>query len=136
MDPLMISTAALGVSTVVLAVGYVGRGDRISKLLDKMATMQTTIEFQRAHLREYREAEEARKAHLRSISKAGAAASAAKKAADKPQTDAAAAAARAKTIAELATTPMRSRAKVVAPVKAKRTKAKNNSGAGVAARLG
>lgn len=131
MDPLMISTALFGVGTVVFGAGYLSRGGQIDELMDENDRQFDTIVTQFKELRDLRGKEEARVAHLRSISAKGKAAQAEKAAAEK----AGRAAAVSKTLNDAAATKMRSRAQVVAPVKAKRTRAKKvQSGAEVAAK--
>lgn len=124
----MISTGVGAVATVIAIAGYISRGKQIDELLDENEHYFNTLAGQQNELRDLRSKEEARVAHLRSISAKGKAAQAEKAAAEK----AGRAAAVSKTLADAAATKMRSRAQVVAPVKAKRTKAKKQVGAGVA----
>ena len=123
-DPYLIATAILTPATAVCALGWLGAAN-VAR-----ATGETLDSVQRNAQIIYREyvactsklvklerLEEQRHAHLKAISRKGNAASnEAKRAKRKGATD--------KTMAELVSTNFRSRPQVVAPVKAKRTRAK------------
>lgn len=120
----MLATAILGPATAFFGLLAHLRGREARKALDSAQSW-----FDKYHA--LRLKEDQRLAHLRKISAKGK---------EAQKTNAAAAAAdravsREKTLQAVAATPMRSRAQVVAPVKAKRTKAKK-SAAGMAAKQG
>lgn len=142
MDVIMVSTGVLGVAAAISVYGW----DRsLRQLRDTREQLdiwkraaKTSAEVNKMlsdDLSNLMAKEQARRAKLRAAAAKGKAVQMANAAAKKAGRDEAAKAAQAKTLAELGSTTMRSRAQVVAPVKAKRTKIKN-AGAGAAAKTG
>lgn len=123
-DPYLIATAILTPATAVCALGWLGAANvarATSETLDSIQRNAHILSSEylacKARLVKLEQLEEQRLAHLKAISGKGAAASnEAKRAKRKGATD--------KTMAELVKTSFRSHAQVVAPVKAKRTRAK------------
>lgn len=123
-DPYLIATAILTPATAVCALGWLGAANvarATSETLDSIQRNTQILSSEhlacKARLVKLERLEEQRLAHLKAISGKGAAASnEAKRAKRKGATD--------KTMAELVKTSFRSHAQVVAPVKAKRTRAK------------
>ena len=120
---------ALVLALIVACVGWAKAKVDLEFTKQHNTDLRSDIQALNARLAPLELKEQARLAHCR---KAGAAGRA-KQLAAAPDKAKARADATAKTIAELSTTQLRSRAQVVAPVKAKRTKAKN-SAAGVDAK--
>lgn len=120
----MVATAILGPATAFLGLLAHQRGREARKALDAAQGW-----FDKYHALQLKE--DQRVAHLRKISAKGKEAQKAKAAEDSANR----AVTREKTLQAVASTPMRSRAQVVASVKAKRTKAKK-SAAGMAAKQG
>jgi erythromycin esterase-like protein len=127
--------AATGISVaanVVLIARTVQLGGLVKKrdeYIENLRDLRSTLEFK---LASKELAERERKARLSANGKRGRAAQLAKANQPDPVRDAAV----AKTISAIAATPMRSRAKVVAPVKAKRTKAKKQAGGNMVSSTG
>lgn len=123
-DPYLISTAIFGPASAVLAVAWIGarNGARIAweaheELQRHSAILSQEYLAAKAKLTKFEDAELRRHNHLKAISAKGAAASQAVLRKRREE-------AKAKTITEFAECTIPSRAKVVAPVKARRTRAK------------
>lgn len=123
-DPYLIATAILTPATAVCALGWLGAANvarATSETLDSIQRNAQILSSEylacKARLVKLERLEEQRLAHLKAISRKGNAASnAARRAKHQGAAD--------KTMAELVKSDFRSRAQVVAPVKAKRTRAK------------
>ena len=124
-DPYLIGTAIFGPASVICALGWLGAANvarATSETLDSIQRNAQIISSEylacKSKLVKLERLEEQRLANLKAISRKGNAASnEARRAKRKDATD--------KTMAELVSTNFRSRPQVVAPVKAKRTRAKN-----------
>lgn len=127
-DPYLIGTVVFGVGFVaqtarasLLSGRCKGLSDELHGAIGNIGRMSRTIDTQRIQLDQYERAEVKRQAQRVQASQR-----AKEVLAERRTKEAAEAPARAaKTIEALKATPMRSRAQVVAPVKAKRTRAKN-----------
>ena len=134
-DLFLIATTAIGAASAAhfwlkskdLADRYTFQRLRGDGYRDQMLDLQ-------ARLAVHDQAEAKRQAQRTAAARKGTEASAAKARAKKAQDELERPMRAAKTIEALGQTKMRSRAAVVAPVKAARTRAQNNSGAGAAAR--
>lgn len=123
-DPYLIATAILTPASAVCALGWLGASNSARIAWETLESAQRHAQILsseylacKARLVKLERLEEARLDHLKAISRKGNAASnEARRAKRKDATD--------KTMAELVATNFRSHAKVVAPVKAKRTRAK------------
>lgn len=128
-DPFMVTTIAFGITTIgagAIALRNAMLNDwNASKVIDLSEANQDltyrVFELERT-VRSYRSAEADRVSRLSAAGKAGRAAQIARQ--KSPDAKAAAAAASEKTLAAFKTTALRPRDKVVAPVRAKRAKAK------------
>ena len=136
MDPLMISTSILGITTVVFGAGYIGRGKQIDELIDRCQQFLERYTTQSIELDALRAKEEKRIAHCIAAARKGKQVQAKLNAAERAAREEQSRKAREKTLSGFASTKLRSRAQVVAPVKAKRTRAKKESAAGMAAKTG
>jgi hypothetical protein len=124
-DPYLIGTAVFGPASVICALGWLGAANvarATGEMLDSVQRNAQMLSSEylacKSKLVKLERQEEERHAHLKAISRKGNAASnEARRAKRKGATD--------KTMAELVSTNFRSRPQVVAPVKAKRTRAKN-----------
>lgn len=124
-DPYLIGTAVFGPASVICALGWLGAanvaratGETLDSIQRNAQILSSEYLACKSKLVKLERLEEQRLAHLKAISRKGNAASnEARRAKRKDATD--------KTMAELVATNMRSHAQVVAPVKAKRTRAKN-----------
>lgn len=124
-DPYLIGTAVFGPASVICALGWLGAANVARATSETLDSIQRNAQMLsneylacKSKLVKLERLEEARHAHLKTISRKGNAASnEARRAKRKGATD--------KTMAELVATNFRSRPQVVAPVKAKRTRAKN-----------
>lgn len=123
-DPYLIGTAILAPASAVLTVAWIGARNsaRIAwEELDKLRAHSSLLSQEylaaKAKLTKFEDAELRRHNHLKAISAKGAAASQAVLRKRREE-------AKAKTITEFAECTIPSRAKVVAPVKARRTRAK------------
>lgn len=124
-DPYLIATAILAPASAVCALGWIGAANvarATGEMLDSVQRNAQMLSSEylacKSKLVKLERQEEQRLAHLKAISRKGNAASnEARRAKRKDATD--------KTMAELVSTNFRSHPQVVAPVKAKRTRAKN-----------
>jgi len=123
-DPYHIATAILTPASAVCALGWLGAVNALRATRDELDSLHANAQMLsreylacKSKLVKLERLEEARLDHLKAISRKGNAASnEARRAKRKDATD--------KTMAELVATNFRSHAQVVAPVKAKRTRAK------------
>lgn len=126
-DPYMIGTAVFGTATAVFGIGWAGAAraakdawELVERIQHDAQMLSSEYLAAKAKLVKFEDAERRRDDNLRMVAAKGQAASA------KARREKRAAAA-AKTMAAVADCNFRTRAQVVAPVKAKRTRAKKGS---------
>lgn len=128
-EPLLAVTGISAAANIVLAAMVRGRDRLHARTLAHIDDLYDKLAKKDLEIFALRTAENDRKARLSVAGKMGRAAQIAKAAQPDPARDAA----REKTVAALANMTIRSRAQIVAPVKAARTR-KKNTAAGVAAK--